>query len=304
MIKLKWAAVFLCITTLSLTAQQQVPNGGFEDWHASGQGEDPDGEWISPNVVSGSISNFPLLVSKTEDAYSGNFALRVTSDTATLPPPAGRNTLDTLAGIVALNFKLASGEAEGVLFTDRPDSIVAYMKATVAPGDVCVIGTALRRNENQDVVGSVDIEVTNSIAEYRRISMPISYISDDDPERLIIAIVAGDIDNPMPGNELLVDDLQFIYNSSSVEEEVEVTEHLAIRTFPNPSQGTISIAQEGDGNRVMTIQIVDVLGVVHVETTLSGAVPVEDIRLESGLYMVVATDEAGNVVDVNKVLVE
>src|ERR1044072_6021430 len=55
---------------------QQVPNGGFESWTNMGTYDDPT-NWITSNNNSANITH----VVQTNNAYSGNLAVRITTMT-------------------------------------------------------------------------------------------------------------------------------------------------------------------------------------------------------------------------------
>ena len=127
------AVQFFGICSGIAIAQTQLSNGGFESWQNAGTGEDPV-DWGSRNQQS--QIGYPVLITKTTDAYAGSYALKLVSDSATVPPPAGSGTLDTLSGVLWLNGVFSGGPPTGgIAFTDRPDSIRGFVKCNTGGGD-------------------------------------------------------------------------------------------------------------------------------------------------------------------------
>ena len=85
--KLLYTIGFIGVVSINTNAQTQPPNAGFENWETVGiVAEDPI-DWSSSNEFE--MFGLPVFSFKTVDANSGNFALRIISDTATLSPPFG-----------------------------------------------------------------------------------------------------------------------------------------------------------------------------------------------------------------------
>ncbi|GAH05110.1 unnamed protein product [marine sediment metagenome] len=122
------------IIVLNTSAQNDtLPNGGFENWHTEDLGEDPD-DWGS---IFNQLLDLPNFVTKTTEANSGTYALKLICDTATVAPPLGTGIPgDTVYGSVVLGLVSASISNAKWPFTSRPDSLIGFVKGTVLDGAV------------------------------------------------------------------------------------------------------------------------------------------------------------------------
>ena len=284
------AAAIISITVM--TAQQQIPNGGFEHWSVAGQGEDPDSLWYSVNQLTNSIT-YPVLVSKSTDAYAGEFALYIESDTATLPPPAGNNTLDTLSGFIGLNFNFNQGTSLGIPFTDRPDCISTYLKANIPTGDTSSIIVTL--SNTNGVAGEAKIILSNNVSAYTNHTAPINYINAENPETLAITIFAGDgelpIQNaqsnlhPLPNNNLWVDEMKFIYGAACTVGTNNFNFKEKPKVYPNPAKDLITIETGHLNFNDINFKIFDLAGKSVYQSNLNAEkIDVDISFLNPGIY--------------------
>ncbi len=238
-----------------LNSTQQFPNNDFENWTTNYSCINPD-SWSSFNNFSS--YGIPELSFKTTDAYTGNFALRLISDTATVPPPLGTNTLDTLAGYVFLGDP--NMDNTGIPYTDSPVSIEAYVKGTIVGGEAYIMATLSRWNDITQVRDEVAFAMyytTSSIANYTLITIPFNYSLSVDPDTLDIRIMAGNIGPGgfiVPGNEFFVDDLSF---TLPVDVKEMNKDKFNISIFPNPTFDKITVCSL---EKVNAIEIYNMLG--------------------------------------------
>ncbi len=218
----------ICIITTGTFGQTQPANAGFENWVISGLGEDPI-DWGSRNQQS--LMGFPVLVSKSTFAHSGSFALRLISDTATVPPPFPNQGFDTLPGILWLNGTFMGGPPTGgILFNENPDSLRGFVIAAPVNGDICHIHAQL--SKQGVLVGEAIYVTTIQVLGFGKFVVPFVYYSTDSPDSLYMEITAGDPHgNAQFGTEFIVDDLEFVYNSIGIS---EMFANLILRVFPNP----------------------------------------------------------------------
>lgn len=147
------------------------------------------------------------------------------------------------------------GTLGGIEYTQRPDSLVGYYKRTLAEGstepaliraylwsgscistvpvnpggglsstetrqvrdrDVCILGDEPYDEGNVTLIGKIDYKIENELDEWTRISIPVSYLTDDFPEKVNIIISSAnytDRGNIVAGNLLWADDIEFVYNT-------------------------------------------------------------------------------------------
>jgi hypothetical protein len=282
---------FLLVDTVALTiiAQTEIPNASFENWVTIGPYENPD-EWSSFN----NFYNFglPELSFKTTDTYSGNYALRLISDTVTLPPPLGTNTLDTLAGYVFLGNPDMNNP--GIAYSERPISMQAYVKGTIVSGSNAYIIATLRKWNNttysRELVGQALYYMQSSISNYTQISVPFNYYNlTAIPDTLEIKIMAGDVGPGgliMPGNEIFVDSISFSFPVNLIEKGKNNTN---IKFFPNPlssSSETILQLESTLGNATLTVY--NCLGqqVIQITNISGNKITFQPNNLPGGVYYI------------------
>jgi hypothetical protein len=275
--------VLIIMISVNVNAQTQPPNNGFENWVTVGTAENPS-SWSSFNDFY--MYGVPELSFKTTDASSGTYALRLVSDTATIPPPLGTNVLDTLAGYVFLGSPDMNNP--GIPYTERPDFMQAYVKGTLAPGGAMYIIAGLRKwntgTQSRDQVGQALYYMTTSTAAYTPISVPFVYSLPDNPDTLEIKIMAGDVGPGgiiMPGNEFFVDDLTFTFPVGMNEADYSSQ---SISVYPNPAKGIVTV---NSPDQIKAVEIYNILGErIFVSKNLSEQKSMEiDLSgIEEGIY--------------------
>lgn len=254
--KLLLVFVLVGISAININAQMQPTNAGFENWVNIGPAENPL-DWSSFN----NFYNYqvPALSFKTTDKHSGTYALKVVSDTATVPPPFGTNTLDTLTGYVFLGGPDMSNP--GITYTDRPVLMQAFVKGTILSGGNAMIIATLRKYNTvtnvRDEVGKAMYFTNTSIANYTAVSVPFNYSLTSIPDTLVIEVMAGN-GGPgafiMPGNEFFVDDISFTFPVGINEMSMD---QLTVNIFPNPTSDKVTIASS---EKINAIEIYNILG--------------------------------------------
>jgi|GEM_PF-873797 len=279
------AFVIASAIAFSANAQTQPPNAGFENWVTVGTGENPTG-WSSFNNLS--IYSVPIMSFKTTDANSGTYALRLISQTATIPPPLGTNTLDTIAGYVFVGgFDM---NHPGIPYTDRPVLMQAYVKGTIITGSEAYLMATLSKwntgTHTRDQVGFAMYYTSSSIASYSQISVPFNYSLPDTPDTLDIKIMAGNVGPGgviMPGNEFFVDDLSFTFPVGINETNID---NSSLNIFPNPASDKVTI---NSADKINAIEIYNMLGEnVYTQTNLSTSASNEIglSNFQKGIYFV------------------
>lgn len=241
------------IIALNTNAQtEQIPNGDFENWHTEGLGEDPD-DWGS---LTNQFSVMPILVTKTTDANSGTYALKLISDTGTVPPPIGTgNPGDTVYGVIILNLVDYSISNAKYPFTSRPDSLIGFVKGTVLGGAMYM---SFELTDSGQVVGDGAYFFASTTTNYTRFSVPVSYYLSNTPDTLVFMIFCahpGFTPPAVPGNEWFIDDLAFVYNSSEISETANKIE---FNIYPNPVANELNIITSFSEKTVF--EIYDVTG--------------------------------------------
>lgn len=220
---------FLVLT--QFTQAQTIYNGDFENWTniPPFNYEQPE-FWVTSNTA-GVPSGLPANVTKTTDAQSGSFAMKL--ETITEP-----GTSDPYIGGAVYGNALGGDGS--------PEKLSGYFKATLMGSDVCGIGIFLKGNGM--LVGGGDIEFDTNADEYTYFEMPIEYFLPTPPPDTVSITVLTSTDDATPGTTLILDGLTFgLVNS------VEVPLFPAFKTLisPNPASAEVRVEVPQDAGEVV-----------------------------------------------------
>jgi hypothetical protein len=195
-----------------------VFGGDFEDWETVTQGsvsfEKPTGDWWDGLNTLATIGG-PITLTKTEDAYSGNYAARLETklwgDDLSIP------------GILASGFfdkELPMGDnlVVGKPFVDKPIRFDGFYKYQPQDNDTLIILIALTRydtdNNLQDTIAKAEL-VSNQVQDnYSPFSLTLNYYNNQTPDSIHIILLASAGGKNMqgnPGSVLFIDDLSLVY---------------------------------------------------------------------------------------------
>ena len=171
----------LIITTLFA----QIPNGGFENW--SNRSIEQVADWNA-------IGN----VSKTTDAVSANFAVKLENKVAN----------GTFGAIT--NANIATGITGGQPYTDIPLVMSFSCKFDLALGDVAKV-LAIFKLQGQ-AIGSVDFTMNGSSSDtFETYNYAIQWGTSVSPDSLILIISSADVENTNIQGDgyLIIDHIEF-----------------------------------------------------------------------------------------------
>ena len=295
----QFAGSTLTIDSISFTnTSEPFPNGDFENWTTISTGEDPSGWGTYANQFP--YYNLPVLVTKTIDANSGSFAVKLISDTGTVPPPFGTGVPgDTLLGTLQLN--LINGfSSTKYPFAYKPDSLVGYTKGTVAPDTNNFNFIMVQLSNNGTTIGQAFYFTQNSSNTYSRFATNFSYTSGLIPDSMQFIIFAGNPGDPIPGNVFYVDDLSFIYNPLNIN---DISEKITFKIYPNPVKDNLNIFTYS--NEETFIKIYNIVGEIILEAPMNmDLTTVSASDLSAGLFFYQILNKNGNILDAGKFIKE
>lgn len=288
-------SVFASTIVIDVKAQMQPTNGGFENWEDIYFSENPVG-WSSLNNFYG----VPEMSFKTTDAHTGSYALKIISDTATLPPPFGNNTLDTIAGFVFLGS--LNMDNPGIPYTDRPISFKAFLKANILFGGEAYLMASLSKwnpdNQSREEVGTAMFVINQSIPDYDQVTIPFNYINSNIPDTLDIKIMGGNMGPGgviIPGNTLYIDDISFTFSTIGTD-DIELNS--GFKVYPNPTQSKLYISSEYY-NELTFLKVFDVLGKELISTVINANPASVDVSvLPLGVYQYQIADDKGSLLSI------
>lgn len=217
----------LLLTPWMALTQAQLENPGFEGaWENVSGSEDEPEQWSSLKTADALTTLAPIVAfQETTDPHSGTYCIR----------------LKNISSVVVANGLLTNGRVHADLtpsngyvftdttatdwnyvFTDRPDSMVAWIKYSPQGSDTSKLeivlhdNSAFGRNPHDGTyshwIGKARYTTGASYASWTRISVPFSYFSAADPDYCLMVISAGDSTEAVANSELWVDDIELIYN--------------------------------------------------------------------------------------------
>ncbi len=236
-----------CAVTATSFGQAQLENPGFEGpWEDVIGTEDEPKDWSSLKTADALGVVAPVVLFKSEEAHSGDYSVHLVNADAFGVIANGIMTngqvhadFDPELGNVFTNDSDAEFNTE---FTDRPDSLVAWVKYAPEGGDRGKIEVLLHDNSATGIlpetgstdhwVGKARIDIEESYTEWTRVSAPFEYYNESNPNYVLTVVSSGDSTIAVDGSEMWVDDLELIYEApddASIETTVELN-HQVIAT--------------------------------------------------------------------------
>ena len=224
----------------------QMPNPGFEFWHDSdATHEEPNG-WHSFESATGALAGFAgHHLTKNKNAHTGEYCARIYSSSifgivangtmttgrlnagsAIASDPANNAYIDT-----SLTDVDGNGNPFYVPLYSRPDSVAVWVKfrqgspnaehpyATISA--VITDGTYYQDPEDKAYTNVVGKAKNNKIAttdgEWVRVTAPFVYTENAvDPKAVLVTVSTNaDAGAGSDGDEVLVDDIEFVYNAKA-----------------------------------------------------------------------------------------
>ena len=231
-------STFIIAIFLGYFAQcQQIPNGGFENWEQKSYGEEPAnwGEfslqllnYMSPGIIDSTIV-------KSEDAYSGSYAMELRSK------ELKGLISDTIIPIAMLNLSNSNMDSAMMKIDSSLKSLSGYIKQNLVDSTGNSTAILVSVYSKGELIGIGSEEFVGNIIEYTSFNIPIMYFDNLKGDSISIMIIAGNSDDPIPGNIMLLDNFKLNYKSTTIGiEEPMLTK---IEVYPNPfvDQFTINL---------------------------------------------------------------
>ena len=257
-----FTTVFTALLVVSINAQTQIDNSGFENWESVPGGSEPV-NWNSFLTADGTLSNFAQTqIEESSDVRPGSagtksvriFSTTILSVVANGNITLGRIHMGSTQATDPSNYnRTVRSDADfNQAMTDLPDSIVfwvkfkpngggtdkARMKATIH--DDYDYRDPEDANASDHVVGIAELNYPSTGNSWERKSVPFDYSGPaTDPQYILVTFAT----NMTPGggsggDEVWIDDIELVYNEASVNNADDL-EKVAI--YPNPTDGNLTI---------------------------------------------------------------
>lgn len=311
-------------------AQTTIPNGGFETWGGNGlfTQEQPN-NWTA--ALEGTVTiygSYGLPVhfyfgTKSSDAHSGNYALKLVSQSigitgmpssyqfpgiAQIGNAEGfsipMSTLTNLAGLISnigngqldsIPFSMEDLQslssltelmASGIAFTTTPAHLNLWVKYLPQGNDQMRV-IAYTRN-GQVPVGYGTYTSEGAMPDYTQIRVSFSNALEA-CDSLSIIILTGGL-SPDPATELYIDDVTVDFTPDGITE----TSESAFSVYPTPADGIVTITTGND--RPYQYQLFDLTGKSMSECHQASGINTLDVsHLSSGLYLLRISQSEGSV---------
>ncbi|MCG8575170.1 MAG: T9SS type A sorting domain-containing protein [Flavobacteriales bacterium] len=290
----------ICISPFIGISQAQIENPGFEGaWEDVDGSEDEPEEWSSLKTADALTAAAPVVAfQETTDPHSGTYCLRLENAEpfpgivangivtngrlhAELDPDNGNAYTDADAANPQWHYE----------FSDKPDSLVCWIKYAPEGGDQGKIEVLLHTNADDGVlpagasidhwVGKARIDFTEAESEWTRMAVPFSYYNSDTPDYLLCVISAGDSTIAVDGSQLWIDDIELIYNDDPGPGSVVENDQLKLNVFA--VNNYVRIETNKLENSVLSVSSLD--GKVIYENTLTEFNSEHYIDAPSGIYL-------------------
>ena len=305
---MKGIILFIVFTSASyfVSSQIQIGNSDFESWESSTSELAEPVNWNSFKTGSGMWSSFggQQLDKSTSvrPGSAGTYSARIFSRDAGFGIVANGNmTLGkiemgstTASSSLNYNSTIANDANFSEAFTDSPDSLVVWVKYSPvsSSGNNARVSAVIHNNTDgykdpNDVSGSntVATAIRNfpSIGGWERLAIPFTYVGTPSNAAYIMVTFTS---NSTPGggsanDELLIDDLQLIYNASGAGIDEKVSE--TFRVFSDKDVVKVF----GQFSPTTTYEIYSVNGGLVQSGELNASIPFHAI---SGVYFLQITD--------------
>ncbi|MEC8604249.1 MAG: PCMD domain-containing protein [Bacteroidota bacterium] len=229
----KSLSILICLFYVSsYFNQSQIDNGGFENWENAGTSVDEPTEWSSIKTSDDpTLAGFaPVVWGQSSDAHSGNYSLEMTNVSVFGVVANGIVTngrvhadFDPSLGYV---FTDPNDSRWHQSFSDKPDSLVGWYKYSPNGGDKAKAEAILHSGNAQipengtfsNWIAQARADFNASTSSWTRFSVPFTYFNNSTPEYILLVLTSGDSTVAVNGSQLLLDDLELIYSSTSVNE--------------------------------------------------------------------------------------
>ncbi|MBC7695005.1 MAG: T9SS type A sorting domain-containing protein [Burkholderiales bacterium] len=193
--------LFTILITLSsvILFGQSIPNGGFESWTTLTY-ENPTG-YETSNLKGGNGAVGPINALKTTDAYTGNFAIQLTT---------AAFGIDTSFAFFSNGDPGKNPPRGGMPYNQTPSGIKLHYKSNIMPGDSSLILVMFKKNGV--LIGQYAWAITSSQSSYTLFQKTFSPALSMAPDTVLIGVASSfpfGGNRGIPGNMLQVDNISF-----------------------------------------------------------------------------------------------
>lgn len=283
----KFILILFVLTVLSIKANAQIPNNGFENWRTVVNTIEPV-SWHSLYSLMDSSGSYNPVTRSTDHYPSdvGTYSARIANDTALWN--SGVMPGSFLGWGILISAKLNDRPLFAV--TGHPKSLRGYYKFIPQKGDTMNIHFHLYKNGVEVTAGSLQTNVAApNWTSFKIYAIDTLYASADSAR---IGISTSNdpkgASKPHGNSVLYIDNLSFdnlITSPSSVSESA--AENTLLNLYPNPASGIVSFYIDKPYTDDLNIVVYNSLGALVKTEMIKQDLQINITDLSNGIYMVV-----------------
>ena len=289
---MKYLHIIFALLMINRTEAQQLENSGFEQWENVGTGEEEPLSWSSTKTSDNSSLNglAPQVISRTTDAHSGSYAAKLINKNVPFVNIIANGIVTN--GIIHTTtnpqdsyvYTDVNSSDHSQPFTSYPDSIVGWYKYAPQGNDMGNIQVLLHSSYGQlpidastSVIALAEFDFSAN-SNWTRFSTPFNYYPTiHNPAYILCNISAGDSTQAVANSELKIDDLELIYNTTTISSEETNLLHV---TYVNDLLQFSNVVKE------INYAIYNVQGQLMNFGKIDGHSRNVSISLEPGIYFI------------------
>jgi hypothetical protein len=263
---------------LTINANAQIPNNGFENWITIGNCMKPTGWYCTNDFMDTTGSYFG--VTRSNDHYpatEGSYSIKIENNTSLIPNWGSMG--------LAWTGDVAGSDNPAFPISGHPTSFCGYYKFLPQNKDTMRIFLCLYKNGNEVTQAKLTDTVTASA--WTSFIIPVPSYTDADSARIFLSSFNSDGAMAVQGNSVLyVDNLSFNSLIGSVSEQN--AKSTLFNLYPNPAADEVTLNIVNTDNAELTFNIYNVMGkLIRSETIQQNQKQINVSDLISGIYLVV-----------------
>lgn len=238
--------VFVGINAFS----QSLPNNDLEDWTSFLLYDEP-ADWSTPNLYT-FLAEQIVSVSKSNDAYSGNYSARLESISVLdgqIVVPGLITLADFSISLQDSNFSISGG----YFLQQNVYQLTGRYKYTGVDDDSATVFMYSYTNDMEmgfDTIG-VGYKVLGNTNEWTSFTVPMENLKNSIPDTFNVLIASSSITDVKAGSVLLIDSISIYTNTGILDLWSPKT---PLKVFPNPAVDFVNFVMEKPQNAsVLTI---------------------------------------------------
>lgn len=283
---------------------QQLDNNGFENWEDIGTSIEEPIDWSSTKTSDNpSLNGFaPQVIERSSDAHSGSYSAKLTNKIVPIVNIVANGLLTNGRVHASTNpdnayvFTDQTSDDWSQQFTNYPDSLTGWYKYSPQGGDIGEISvlihsgsTQIPTNNTSNWIAFAEKKFFSSNSTWTRFSVPFEYLNTiNSPQYILCVISAGDSTIAVQNSELLIDDIELIYNQST---SIHSNNENSIEISRSYQQLKIKYSK----NSPLEVNLFDLQGKILLKETVSNSYDYQiDISsLKNGFYILKVKSSIG-----------